>query len=290
MKNTLVTLFLVTTLLSCSKPIADFTIQSDSLSAPTVVNFTNKSVGAENYSWSIDGAVMTDSTNLEHLFLSSGRYAIELSAITGQKQNRLTKEVIIDAPKECLVYMQTNLGDLIFSLSELTPNHRDNFLKLVDESFYEGVLFHRVINGFMIQGGNGRTRQGKSKKEAEYLIDQEIDNTLVHTQGALAAARMPDDVNPSKASSGSQFYIVSGRAITEESLENMEAGKLFEYTKDQKEAYVSEGGAPQLDGEYTVFGRLLKGYDTLNKISKVKTDNRDKPIEDVVILKVFSIN
>jgi len=278
------------TLIGCSKPIADFTLISDSTSAPTKVKFKNTSVGAETYQWKINGKPLSDSVDINHQFLSSGRYTVDLTAAKGQKKSHVSKEFIVDAPIDCLVYMETSLGPLLLSLSELTPIHRDNFLKLVELSYYNDIAFHRVIDGFMIQAGDDRTRKVKKRIQHEEEIEEEISFELMHHKGALAAARMPDDINPERASSGTQFYIVDGRDVTIEELERVEAGKLFDYTEEQKEEYISKGGAPQLDGEYTVFGILIDGFDTLEKIVKAKTDNRDNPEEAVRILNVMSIN
>jgi len=283
-------LFLSLTFIGCSKPIADFTLLSERSSAPVEVDFINISTGADTYQWTINNDVISDSTNIQHLFLSSGRYVVDLVAQKGDKTSRMSKEFIIQAPEECLIYMETSLGSLIFSLSELTPRHRDNFLKLVEDSYYDGIAFHRVIDGFMIQAGDDKTREKRKRIKHEEIIDKEFNNQLMHYKGAVAAARMPDDVNPERASSGTQFYIVDGRPLTSSDLESFESGKLFDYTAEQKEQYLKIGGAPQLDGEYTVFGFLVGGYETLEKISEVKTDNRNNPEEPVRILKVISIN
>ena len=122
------------------------------------------------------------------------------------------------------------------------------------------------------------------------VIQPEINNSLYHTRGALAAARMPDEINPGKNSSSTQFYIVDGRSVDEDKLKDTESSKLINYSDEQIESYLSNGGAPQLDGEYTVFGFLVDGFDVLEAISVVKTNERDKPLEEVVILEAKILN
>ena len=175
-------------------------------------------------------------------------------------------------------------------LSEETPIHLRNFTKLVEEGFYNGLIFHRVIDGFMIQGGDNKSRNSGKRLPEPPEIKNEISNDLIHVRGAVAAARMPDDMNPKKKSSGSQFYIVEGRALDMQKLKRIREEKLFEYKDEQIEQYLEYGGTPQLDGEYTVFGRLLIGYDVMEKISSVDTDKYDKPEKDVRILKARMLN
>jgi cyclophilin family peptidyl-prolyl cis-trans isomerase len=114
-----------------------------------------------------------------------------------------------------------------------------------------------------------------------YTIPPEFVDSLVHIRGAIAAARLPDNVNPKKNSSGSQFYIVQGRPVTEAELDKLEAQKNIRYSKAQREAYLKYGGTPLLDRDYTIFGRVIEGMDIIDKISESKTDGRDRPIEDV---------
>ncbi len=173
--------------------------------------------------------------------------------------------------------IKTSHGNIKVKLFNDTPQHRDNFLKLVKDGFYNGSIFHRVINSFMIQGGgaaNGTNNIG-------YTIPAEILAKYFHKKGALAAARMPDQVNPKKESSGSQFYIVQGRIYTEADLTAIEqrTGKTF--SAEQRKAYKTIGGTPQLDGDYTVFGEVTEGMDVIEKIAAVKTGAADKPVEDI---------
>ena len=160
-----------------------------------------------------------------------------------------------------------------------TPLHRDNFVKLVKEGWYEGSPFHRVIRNFMIQCGQNADGQ----LDPGYTVPAEFVDGKYHKYGALAAARKPDQVNPELASSGSQFYIVQGQVATFESLDNFSRRSGVTYTNDQIETYTTVGGTPHLDGGYTVFGEVIEGFEVIDKIASVKTDNASKPIEPVVM-------
>lgn len=175
--------------------------------------------------------------------------------------------------KEELVMISTDKGDMIVKLYNNTPKHRDNFLKLVKENNYNGSRFHRIIENFMIQGGK--------IDGVNHTLPAEIKPGLYHKKGALVAARMPDQVNPEKRSSGSQFYLVEGKVYNEKQLERIEKSKDFSYTEEQIKTYTSIGGLPNLDGEYTVFGEVLMGLQILERISKVKTDKNDRPVNPV---------
>ncbi len=290
MRECIIGLVLCTLLSACTKPISQFRTVSTDLTAPATIDFENLSTGAESYIWKIDSKIVSDSVGLNHIFLSSGRHTIELISTKGSKKSISKQDIFIEAPSECLVYMLTNLGPLLLSLSDKTPIHRDNFLDLVASSYYDGIKFHRVINGFMVQAGDPKTNSASQKIPYKKEIKEEINTGLLHYKGALAAARMPDNINPERASSGTQFYIVEGQTQTPESIEQHGYSKLFDYTEDQKLRYIQEGGTPQLDGDYTVFGHLIDGYDTLEAISNTATDNRDNPIDPVIIIKATSIN
>ena len=192
----------------------------------------------------------------------------------------------IDAPHNCLIEIETDFGIMIAELSDETPLHQDNFSKLAEEGFYDGLIFHRVINSFMVQGGDPKSKNAKKGAALGgggpgYEIPAEINTALAHVKGALAAARTPDHINPEKKSSGSQFYIVHGKPITESVLERMEGSKDIRYTPEQRKAYLENGGTPFLDQNYTVFGQLISGFDVLDKIANVDKDNRDRPNEDI---------
>ncbi len=173
--------------------------------------------------------------------------------------------------------IHTDYGDIKGLLYNDTPQHRDNFVKLVNEGWYNGSIFHRVIGNFMIQGG----QNASGKADPGYTIPAEILPNHIHKKGALSAARMGDQVNPEKASSGSQFYVVQGQVYNGSMIDQMEARTGIKYTPEQREAYATTGGTPHLDGEYTVFGQVADGFDVIDKIAAVKTGPGDKPVEDV---------
>ena len=195
------------------------------------------------------------------------------------------------------------MGKITVELSDLTPLHRDNFVALAEEGYFDSLLFHRVIENFMIQGGDPRTRtisgsefdaNGPETGEARYWgkIDAEINfPTLFHQRGALAAAREGDVVNPQRRSSSTQFYIVWGRTFTDEQLDAQQA-RISRATQGQvtlpdhiRQAYKTIGGTPHLDGQYTVFGHVVEGLEIVEKIQRTATDSLDRPVEDVRILK-----
>ena len=186
-----------------------------------------------------------------------------------------------------LITISTSMGEMVVLLYDDTPAHRDNMLKLIGEGFYQDQLFHRVIRDFMIQGGDPQsagaepgTRLGNGGPG--YTIPAEFRSGLYHKKGALAAARKGDQVNPGKASSGSQFYLVQGRKFTREELGVMEERGMGPFTEEAVEVYTTLGGTPHLDGSYTVFGEVVKGFDVLDSIASVPTDRFDRPLNDVV--------
>lgn len=181
--------------------------------------------------------------------------------------------------KETLVLIKTTKGDITVKLYNDTPLHRDNFIKLVKEGWYNNSPFHRVINNFMIQGGQNQD----GTLDPGYKVPAEILPNHIHKKGALAAARQADIVNPEKASSGSQFYIVQGQVLAEPQIQmyQQRLGKTF--TQEQIEAYTTVGGTPHLDGEYTVFGEVVEGMDVIDKIAGVKTGYQDVPVEPVTM-------
>lgn len=243
--------------------------------------------------------------------------------------------------KRTQVKIETTLGDIVVELYNETPKHRDNFIKLAKEGVYDSTLFHRVIRQFMVQAGDPESKTASDTAQlgggdVGYTVPAEFVSKFFHKKGALAAARMGDDVNPERASSGCQFYIVTGRKFTEAQLLNMagqknntrmdeifnelarkhmkEIFKLrkakdddalmelqdsleaqayaqykeeepFMFTPEQISAYSTIGGAPHLDGAYTVFGQVLEGMDTVEKIEGSKTGKADRPVENIRILK-----
>jgi cyclophilin family peptidyl-prolyl cis-trans isomerase len=193
------------------------------------------------------------------------------------------------------VLMQTSMGDIVIRLSDSTPLHRDNFLKLVKTGYYDSVLFHRVIKNFMIQGGDPESKHAAAglplgNGGPSYQVPAEFRQTLFHKKGVIAAAREGDDVNPQKASSGSQFYIVQGKTFTDDQLDNLEKTRLngYKIPAYQREIYKTIGGTPHLDRSYTVFGEVIEGLDVVDKIADSPTSkgaDRDRPLTDVRILK-----
>ncbi len=277
--------FLLPAFFQCSRPVAEFTYSGD-LTAPAEVRFDNRSREAERYVWHFGDGDTAMVAEPSHRYRSSGNYPVRLEAFRG-KRSRSTEQIIqVVAPEKCLVELETEYGVLLIELSDATPRHRDNFLKLVEEGYYDGLLFHRVIDGFMIQGGDPQSK-GAAPEQAlgmggpGYTVPAEFVDTLVHVKGALAAARQGDQVNPEKASSGSQFYIVQGREVTEEMLDQLEARNGLRYGKAQREAYARQGGTPFLDNSYTVFGKVIEGLEVIDKIAGATTDARNRPREDI---------
>ena len=203
---------------------------------------------------------------------------------------KTTKKVENKPSASPVVKLETTMGTLKVQLFENTPGHRDNFIKLVEQGFYDSVLFHRVIPNFMIQGGDPDSKGAPAGKALGmggpgYTVPAEFIDSNIHVKGALAAARMGDQMNPTKASSGSQFYIVQGQSINDAMLNQIEGMRNFKYTYAQREIKKKKGGTPFLDREYTVFGQLIEGFDVLDKIAAVARDRSDRPNTDVMIIK-----
>ena len=211
------------------------------------------------------------------------------------------------------VEIETKFGSMIVQLSDSTPQHRDNFLKLVEEQFYDSLIFHRVIREFMVQGGDPQSKGAPASARLGsggpgYTVEAEIRPDLLHFKGALSAARQGDNVNPTRRSSGSQFYLVQGRPFSDSEmsgiegrianstveydndLDNVENGQ-FVYSEEARSMYKTVGGTPFLDMQYTVFGYVIEGLDLIDSIAAVPTDRRrgDRPLDDVV-MKVKRLN
>lgn len=213
---------------------------------------------------------------------------------------KLTAEPILDSnflynmkPDDfsALVEMETTFGTMKIELFFNTPNHRENFIKLAKQEFYNGLLFHRVIKGFMAQGGDPLSRNARPKTSiggggTGYEVDNEINNNYFHIKGALAAARLSDEGNPDKKSSGSQFYIVDGSSVNTAILDQNERKYNFAYNNQQRQLYQLLGGAPQLDMQYTVFGRVYQGLEIIDSICNQTVDKADRPNQDVKIIKI----
>jgi cyclophilin family peptidyl-prolyl cis-trans isomerase len=248
-----------------------------------------------------------------------------------------------DTTRMAIILIKTKLGDIKIRLSNQTPLHRDNFLKLAQKGFYDSLLFHRIIAGFMIQGGDPYSKYAKQfvilgDSDIGYTIPAEIIPNLFHKRGMLCAARDGDDVNPKRASSGCQFYITQGRGpltdndlklyeyrinkklrthlkdsllqtyeykATSERYQHYKQNKIsdslmilekmldekinpvyiltphYTFTPEQIQVYKKVGGTPHLDGSYTVFGEVLQGMETVDKITEVNTDSHDRPLENI---------
>jgi cyclophilin family peptidyl-prolyl cis-trans isomerase len=183
--------------------------------------------------------------------------------------------------KQVKVQITTEFGKMTAILYNETPQHRDNFVKLVKEGWYNNSPFHRVIKNFMIQGG----QNADGRQDPGYTIPAEFVTAKFHKKGALAAARMPDQINPDKASSGSQFYIVQGTKVSEQTIQANATSSGLKYTPEQIKTYTSLGGYPPLDGSYTVFGEVIEGLDVIDKIAAVQTSGppNDAPIKPVTM-------
>jgi cyclophilin family peptidyl-prolyl cis-trans isomerase len=191
------------------------------------------------------------------------------------------------------VKVTTSLGVMVVELYDETPLHRDNFIKLVNEGFYNDLLFHRCIKNFMAQGGDPESRGASPSKMLGmggpgYTVPAEFNANLIHKKGALAAARQGDQVNPKRASSGSQFYFVQGQQLNDNQLSQFESRSAmkmpgFKYTEEQRKIYKTIGGTAMLDMDYTVFGEIVEGLDVLDKILAQPTKQGDRPLEDITM-------
>ena len=203
-----------------------------------------------------------------------------------QTDNQLTTRNMENLTK---VLFKTSEGDITIALYDNTPKHKENFLKLVKDGYYNGILFHRIIQGFMIQTGDPESKGAPAGKMLGnggpgYTIPAEFKPENYHKRGAVAAARQGDQVNPTKASSGSQFYIVDGKPFNASMMAQIsyQYGKAF--TDEQRKIYETIGGAPFLDGDYTVFGEVVEGMDVVDKIAAKPKDRYDRPTADVKII------
>ena len=242
--------------------------------------------------------------------------------------------------KDAVITIKTSHGDMVAILYDETPKHKENFIKLAREHFFDSTLFHRVISGFMIQGGDPESKKAKPGQHLGnggpgYTVDAEFNPKFFHEKGALSAARLSDQANPTKASSGSQFYVVQGTVLSAADAENLKydqmklmtglrkmfedpankplldslnqlyyAGDVPAYTRrlnelaprvekatgtkvtreiseEKKKIYTTVGGAPHLDGDYTVFGKVIKGVEVIDKIASVQRDGAERPLEDI---------
>lgn len=199
-----------------------------------------------------------------------------------------------------VVVMDTTMGTIELKLYDETPLHRDNLIQLVKEGAYDSLLFHRVIQDFMIQGGDPDSKNAEpgvllGEGDRPYTVPAEfrLDQGIFHRRGVLGAAREGDDVNPEQRSSAMQFYIVWGRVFDDEGLDRMQerldrsTGGSVTLTPEMREVYKTIGGTPHLDGQYTVFGEVVSGLEVVDAIQRVPTDENDRPLEDVRILRAY---
>ena len=197
-----------------------------------------------------------------------------------------TKKNINKVTEPIRVKIETDAGTMVVKLYDQTPLHRDNFVKLVKEHFYDSLLFHRVINNFMIQGGDPNSKNAQpgevlGEGGLSYAISAEFDTSLFHKKGALAAAREGDNENPAKASSSTQFYVVHGKPFTDEELDQVEATFTIKIPENHREVYRTVGGTPHLDMNYTIFGEVISGMEVIDKIASVPKDDNNRPLNNI---------
>jgi len=289
MRWTLVTTAAFTVLFgisACAKKFSRFTSDKTVVKIPEKINFTNLSSKALSYEWDFGDGDISYDKNPIHQFTKSGLHKVVLKANFGKKTLESSTIIEVKHPDKCLIRIDTKFGSMLVQLYDDTPLHRDNFSKLVEEGYFEDLLFHRVIGGFMIQGGDPDSRTASPGSPLGsggpgYTIPAEFNKNFIHKKGALAAARTGDSVNPEKKSSGSQFYIVQGNIQSESTLSRIEDQKGIKYSDVQRKIYFENGGTPFLDMEYTVFGEVIDGLEVIDKIAAVQTAQGDRPIEDV---------
>lgn len=279
---------LFTPVSSPAKPVAKFSIANKHLEAPVEVSFQNASENAESYHWSFGDGNESTEMNATNRYATPGNYKVTLTAKKGKHEHTMTQNIHIDPPTKCIIEITTDLGVIVAELYDATPQHRDNFMKLVEEGYYNGTLFHRVIDGFMIQGGDPNSKNATPGTPLGmggpgYMVPGEFVDTLVHIRGAIAAARTGDNVNPERKSSGSQFYIVQGSPVDNTTLDAIEKRKGVKYTAAARKAYLEQGGTPFLDHDYSVFGMVTSGLEVVDAIARAEKDGRDRPKKDIAM-------
>lgn len=274
---------------SCSRTTLGFFVKPENEKpAPATFSFELDENNCDEVVWDFGDGTMSTDTSPNHTYFLSGNYVVTLKGKRGKKTKEIQKEILVKAPDKCLVRIETPYGTMIAELYENTPKHRDNFVKLSDEGFFNDLLFHRVINGFMIQGGDPGSRGADMSVPLGgggpgYQIDAEMRPEYAHIKGALAAARTGDQVNPMRKSSGSQFYIVQGKAVSENNLKQIEARHGETYSEETILQYEEVGGVPFLDQQYTVFGQVIEGLDVIDQIAAVQTNGSDRPLENITM-------
>ena len=236
--------------------------------------------------WFVNGVPFQMTAKRELLITSSGSLELVGAFYLNGVPDTVRYNITALAPdNNCLVAVHTSKGTMVADLSVLAPRHSDHFEELVVNGYYDSLIFHRVIPGFVIQGGdaNQSVRKNGQLPLALRELNPEFNTELNHYKGALAMARMPDDVNPEKRSSPDQFYIVQGAPVDAERLEELSAESGRTYKSYQKQQYFEKGGSPQLDGEYTVFGYVKMGFPVLDSIALTPTAQGDLPIDTIIM-------
>ena len=208
-------------------------------------------------------------------------FFVFLISCTATKRNTVS-----NINRSQFVKIETDSGTMVARLFNKTPQTTANFLKLAKEHFYDGLLFHRVIEDFMIQGGDPDSKNAKpgqmlGEGGLKYTIPAEFDTSLFHQKGALAMAREGDEVNPKKASSSTQFYIVEGKTFTDDEMDKIEERFKIKIPEDHRKVYRTVGGTPFLDMNYTVFGQVVDGLDVIEKIADAAKDDNNRPLNDI---------
>lgn len=282
---------IVFTSCSSNSHTSDFDFELTTGEAPVEISFKNASNGATSYNWNFGDGTTSTEENPTKMFYYPGTYNVILTTTKNGEQVQQTKSFTLrDAPKR-IVEIETEFGVMKAELFNFTPNHRDNFIKLAEEGFYDGTLFHRVMQGFMAQGGDPDSKtatpeQQLGKGDMDYNLEAEIVPGAIHYKGALAAARQPDHVNPTKKSSGCQFYVVHGAPNIPQQLQQYvdqkaRNGMRLTYSQAQVDFYGTQGGAPVLDMDYTVFGQVIEGIHIIDKLAAVPVGAGNRPTKDI---------
>ena len=281
-------------LVSCNaEHTADFDFELTSGEAPIDITFNNTSTNAVAYEWNFGDGTNSKEENPTKTFHHGLTYNVTLTATAKNGEViQTTKSFTLREAKKRVVEIETEFGIIKAELYNYTPKHRDNFIKLAEEGFYDGRLFHRIIQGFMIQGGAPESKTAKPDTplgtgELDYTIPAEIvPDASYHYKGALAAARLPDHMNPNRESSAYQFYIVQGSTHTPQQLQQYvyqkaQRGIRVSYEGKRGDYYSQYGGSPILDMEYTVFGQVTEGMHIIDKLAAVPVGANNRPIKDI---------
>ncbi len=267
--------------IACSNPDAAFEAQlAEEGGSEDKIKLINKSSNCDSYTWYFGDGGTSAEENPVHTFKAFGNVMVVLEGRKGTSVDRDTNYIKIPEPPRKKVKISTDFGDMVFELFNTTPLHRDNFIKLASEGYYNDLLFHRVMDGFMVQGGDPDSRNATPDQmlgmgDPGYTVPEEYGER--HYAGRLAGARNPN----LSESSGSQFYIVEGKRYSSIELMNVASQYKLTYTEEEKNFYEQIGGTPFLDDQYTVFGQILEGFEVVDKISQVEVNRANRPLEDV---------